>query len=214
MNKSSSKKFFIVLLTLLLGLAAGVGLYLLTSSKVKPHLSEHDMKSATLLKQSRPLQSFSLVDMNEKSFTQETLKGQWNLVFFGFTHCPSICPTALATLNQVFKKLEGMGLKKMPRVVFVSVDPERDHPKVLQKYLSHFNTQFLGVTGKEEQINRFAKDLGAVYMEVEGEGPDQEYTIDHSSAIFVVDPKGDFYALFSSPEKADEMAADIKKMIP
>lgn len=211
MHKSATRKFFIILLILLLGLAAGVALYYFTHAQRTYNLSEQDMKHATLLKQSRPLQSFSLLTMQGKPFTREMLKGQWSLVFFGFTHCPSICPTTLATLNQVYKKLEMGGLKKLPRVIFVSVDPERDRPEVLQKYLSHFNPHFLGITGDEKQINLLAKDLGAVYMEVEG--PDQEYTIDHSATVFVINPKGDFYALFSSPEKADEMVADLQKMI-
>lgn len=211
MNKSSYKTFFTFLITLLLGLAGGIGLYCLTHGK-NPSLSEKDLKSATLLKQPRALQSFSLTDMHGKTFTKETLKGEWNLVFFGFTHCPSICPTTLANLNQVYKKLADNKVKKMPRLLFVSVDPERDSPKVLLKYLTHFNPQFLGLTGKQEQINRFAKDLGAVYMEVEGENG-QESTIDHSASVFVVDPNGDFYALFSTPDKPDEMVADLKKIV-
>lgn len=205
-----SKQFFIILLIMLLGLAVGMSLYRLTHAQTPP-LSEKDLKNATLLKQPRSLPSFSLVDMYGKSFTNEALKGQWSLIFFGFTHCPSICPTALASLNKIYKRLNESGMKKLPRVIFVSVDPEQDSTAVLQKYLSHFNSNFLGVTGNEAQINLLAKSLGAVYMTVEG--PNQESTIDHSAGIFVINPNGDFYALFSSTEKTDEIIADLKKMI-
>ncbi len=211
-----NKKFPKLLILLLLGAAALVaGLFFYHSQETQTNriLSEKDLITATLLKQPRSIHTFSLQNMHEKPFTSDSLKGHWSLVFFGFTHCPSICPTALANLNQVYKKLEKKGVKNIPKVFFVSVDPEEDTPQVLRQYLSHFNPHFVGVTGSESQIHQLAQNLGAVYMEVEGEGPDAESTIDHSASIFVIDPNGQFYALFSSPNEVNAITTDLYKII-
>lgn len=204
------KKIFFISISLLMILMAGLTLYGFIHFK-KNTLSESDLKIATLLKHSRELPAFALLDMHKKSFTNASLKNDWHLLFLGFTSCPSICPTTLGTLNQVYQKLAALGVKKLPKFIFVSLDPEQDTPDVLSQYLSHFNASFSGITGNKEDIDRLANSLGAVYMKVKDEKG--AGTIDHSASIFVVNPEGHYYALFTSPNNAEDIAIDLKKIM-
>lgn len=130
---------------------------------------------------------FTLVDQDGRTVTQEMLKGRWSLVFFGFTYCPDYCPTTLAMLDATKRELgaEGEDLQ----ILFVSVDPERDTPQALKDYLSSdgFPKGVIGLTGTPQQIAQIAKAYGAYYEKV-GEGED--YTMNHSLAIWLMGPDG------------------------
>jgi protein SCO1/2 len=181
-------------------LAAGGGVWVAkrTSNQV-PQLT-----SGTWLPQPRPLSEFSLTDESGKPFTRESLKGHPTLVFFGFTHCPDVCPTTLAKLGQVVKAADVPDLK----VLLVSVDPARDTPTQLEKYVHAFNPEFRGVTGSVEEIERVAREFGVAVEKVEL--PGGQYTVDHSAVVFLLNKQGDRVAIFTPPIEIEPIAASLR----
>lgn len=152
---------------------------------------------------------FTLQDQHARPFDLSRLKGKWSLLFFGYTHCPDICPTTLATLNNVYAGLEKTaGGVDDVAVVFVSVDPERDNLKQIGEYLGYFNPAFTGVTGDNDALQRFSRSLGALYLRTEGTER-SGYLVDHSAAVFVVSPEGRFKALLSPPFDIPAIIAGI-----
>ncbi|HHH42852.1 MAG TPA: SCO family protein [Gammaproteobacteria bacterium] len=167
------------------------------------------LQQGTLLPDAKIIADFQLTDQNGKPFTRKNLMGKWSFTFFGYTHCPDVCPTSLSMLAQVMKKLEQdktPGAK--PQVVFFSVDPERDTPEVLAQYLPYFNPDFIGVTGDPQQILRLTRQLGILYGKSPGESAD-DYLVDHSASILLFDPDGNFRALFGTPHDPDRIAQDF-----
>lgn len=157
----------------------------------------------------KPLQPFSLTDQHQQPFTLERLKGKWSFLFFGYTYCPDICPTALSTLKIVD---EGLKQKLTPplntQMVFVSVDPQRDTPDKLAQYVAYFNKEFLGVTGKVEEIDNLVRQVGAGYMKQPGNS-ENEYQINHTATFFLIDPEGRLVAGFSPPQVPDTVVSQF-----
>ena len=133
--------------------------------------------------------AFSLVDQSGRPVTEKVLSGQWNMVFFGFTYCPDICPGTLQNLIRVKDQLGTKG--KDVRIVFISIDPGRDRPKAIADWLEANGAPegTLGLTGTQEEVTRAVKTYKAVATRV-GEGPD--YTMDHSTVVYLMDPRGRF----------------------
>ncbi len=146
-----------------------------------------------------PLTPFSLTDHEDKPFDLKRLQGRWTFLFFGYTFCPDICPTAMGELAEVFEILnQNPKIAVNTQGVFVSVDPERDRPETLKEYVPYFNPAFIGVTGNADAIAGFAKQLGAAYM-VSSEKDDQgNYLVSHTSSFFLLNPEGEFYAIFQA----------------
>lgn len=167
------------------------------------------LKQATLLADAKPVAEFELLDHQGRPFTRQSLHGGWNLLFFGYTHCPDVCPTTLQTLAAAVKKLRDAAPQAtLPRVVFVSVDPGRDTVQQLAAYVTYFNPDFLGVTGEPERIERLAAQLGILFARVGDDGSDN-YLVDHSASVLLFDPDGDLRAIFSPPHDPGAMAADL-----
>ncbi len=153
----------------------------------------------------RPLPDFELQDQDERAFSQAQLRGRWTLIFFGYTYCPDICPLTLAELKRAYAQLEATPYKTDTQVVFVSVDPQRDTPTILKRYVRHFHPSFTGVTGTQQQLGRLTRALGIAYA-YRGEGKD--YLVDHSTSMLLVDPMARLYASFSAPHQADVLVQD------
>ncbi len=212
MNGSASKpnrnKQVFIAAAMLFALAIGVWLGNLVLNR-EPSLEQI---SATVLNPPKTVSNFHLINHRDESFTLDTLKGKWSFVFFGYTHCPDICPTTLHTLAQMDRILA-----KRPevhadvQVVFVSVDPARDTVKQLGNYVPYFNRAFIGVTGPEDEINRLTKQLGVLHIRVE-QNSGQAYLVDHSAAVLLFDPNGAMRALFGAPHEAQRLAADFEKI--
>ena len=167
------------------------------------------LKQATLLTPAKPIQPFTLHDSNGQPFTLEQLTGHWSLLFFGYTHCPDVCPTTLQTLATMVKRLQAnYPDTDIPQVVFVSVDPARDDDQRLNKFVHYFNKQFVGVTGTPEQIENLTRQLGIIFAKVKG-STSGDYLVDHSAAIILIDPKGNFSALFGVPHNPEHIASDL-----
>jgi protein SCO1/2 len=148
---------------------------------------------------------FKLVTHDGKPFDNAALKGRWSFLFFGFTHCPDVCPTTLAIFNEVSRALrEKPGGAADVRFVMVSVDPERDTPQALAKYVAAFNAEFVGVTGEANEIRQLSDSLGVKYAKVPGATP-ASYHMDHSSSVLLADPQGRFRGVFAPPLDAKNM---------
>jgi protein SCO1 len=169
------------------------------------------LAKATLLEPARPLPPMSFVDEQGQPFGLERLRGHWSILFFGFTHCPDVCPTTLALLAQVEKQLTDLPTEQRPHIVLMSVDPERDTPEQLAKYVKSFSPTFTGVTGEQAAMHEFALQLGVpvAITPLSGGG----YTVDHSAAIFVIDPSGSLRALSSTPHNAPIIASDYRSIV-
>jgi protein SCO1/2 len=169
------------------------------------------LKTGSILPVPRVITAFQLVDSKGQAFNNTNLQGHWTIAFFGFTHCPMICPTTMATLKQSFQQLQTAQQKPMPQMLFVSVDPERDTPQRMNDYLLSFNKDFVGATGTKEQIDKLTQEMSVLYMKIQKAGAKSEdYNIDHSGTILLLDPKGQLFAVFSPPHNAQELAADLQ----
>ncbi len=149
---------------------------------------------------------FSLTGESGQPFTLQSLQGHPTLVFFGFTHCPDVCPTTLAKLNQVAKTANIPNLK----VLLVSVDPQRDTPEQLQRYVHAFNPEFGAVTGDPQEIERVSKEFGVAVVKVDLAGGD--YTVDHSAVVFLLNGQGQRVALFTPPFEIQSVTADLRNV--
>ncbi len=170
---------------------------------------------AVLRVQPIALKPFTLTDQDGKPFSLEQLKGKRTLLFFGYMSCPDICPTTLATLNHVYKKLGAIpGARADLQVVFVSVDPKRDRPEKLAEYIHYFNQRFIALTGSKEAIDKFTRQFSAGYVPDKKQA-DGNYLISHTSSIFLIDPEANLIATFSPPHKANTLVSQylqIKNM--
>lgn len=166
---------------------------------------------ATLLSTPKALPRLSLVDQDGQSLPADFFVGHWTVVFFGFTQCPDICPTTLATLAQANRLLADLPSAQRPRVLLVSVDPERDPPDRLAAYVRFFDPAFLGATGSLEATAAAAAAFGVPYAKVST--PEGGYTMDHGSGLFVVGPNGDMVAYLSGPHDAATIARDYRKIV-
>lgn len=166
---------------------------------------------ATVLAQPRPLPDVELIDGNGAPFARGGFEGQWDVLFFGFTHCPDICPNTLGLLATVREQLAAEGEGHPPRVVFVSVDPRRDTPARLDEYLAYFDESFVGVTGTRPQIDRLTEALYLPYNYV-GDVDSGDYTVDHSGALVVVDPQGRAVAYITPPLEFDMLVSELRRL--
>ena len=134
-------------------------------------------------------------------FTNADIQGHWTLVFFGYTHCPDICPTTLSVLAQTKKQAP----ENFPQVIFISVDPERDTVDMMGEYVQYFDPSFKGVTGEEKLIEALTLQLGSVYMQMPGSEDDENYLMDHSSAILALNPQGKLVAYINPPHTPENI---------
>ncbi len=144
----------------------------------------------------RQLADFQLTDHRGQPFTRERFAGTWSLIFFGFTHCPDICPTTMAFLNELVGALDAAEAADT-QVVMVSVDPARDTVEQLASYVPYFNKDFTGVTGEFLDIHRFATQLNTLFRKVPLDNGD--YQVDHSSSVVLMNPRGDYHGFFTAP---------------
>ncbi len=166
---------------------------------------------ATVLAEPRPLPALALVNQDGQPLGREFFEGHWTIVFFGFTSCPDICPTTLATLKQATRELGDLPSGDRPRVMLVTVDPERDDQKRLSAYVKFFDPSFLGATGDAAAVADAAAAFGVPYSKVSL--PDGGYTMDHGSAIFIVGPSGGIVAVSSAPHEAGALGRDYRRIV-
>jgi protein SCO1/2 len=170
-----------------------------------------ELATGTALTPRQALPDFSLTDSHGRSFGSANLRGHWSLMFFGYTNCPDFCPTTLATLAALQKQLRADNAT-LPQVIFVSVDAKRDTPAQLAKYVPYFDPDFIGITALDQpSIEAVAKQWGVPVMVQPAK--DGNYTVDHSGAIFVLDPAGRLAAVLSGPFTVSALQSDFRRIV-
>jgi len=154
--------------------------------------------------------AFSLKDFNGRIRTLEDFKGKVVVLFFGFTHCPDICPTTLTDLKKTMVLLKDKA--SAVQVIFITLDPARDTEDVLKKFIPTFNSSFLGLTGTESDIDKVANQL-KIFNKKVNDGSKAGYTIDHSAGLYVIDKKGSIKLHISNGQKPEDLASDLAKLI-
>jgi len=162
----------------------------------------------TVLEPASPLPEFRLHDQNNQVFDRTRLQGKWSFVFFGYTHCPDICPTTLVVMRDV-QKIAG-GKEQGVQYIFISVDPDRDNAATLGRYLPYFHPEFIGATGGQGELMRLTRALGAYYEAGEARGG--SYEVHHSAAIFLIDPEARLRTLFAGPHDAARLAQGLQRL--
>jgi len=150
---------------------------------------------------------FELLDHKGKSFSRAQLLGRWTLVFFGFTHCPDICPTTMVELADLKSQLANTEAEAT-QVVMVSVDPARDTPERLSEYVPYFHPEFLGVTGDFAAILSFAQRLNAPFRKLSE--PDGDYQMEHTANVVLMNPRGDYHGFFRAPLDIPKMRVTLR----
>jgi protein SCO1/2 len=151
---------------------------------------------------------FKLTDQNGQPVTDADLKGKPFLVFFGYTHCPDVCPTTLFDVSEVMRSL-GKDADRT-KALFITVDPDRDTPAVLKDYLSSFDPHLIGATGDPKTLEAVEKEY-RVYAKKVPTGKDGEYSMDHSAIVYLMDKQGRFVAPFKLDKKPQDAAAELRK---
>ena len=163
--------------------------------------------------QARALPAFELLDHNNQPLTRSSLEGQWSLVFFGYTHCPDICPASLQTMSDMVAAIDDPDVLDAVQVYFVSVDPERDGTEILAAYVTYFNATFIGATAALEKLTPLTRSLGIAHDIRNKSEASTDYDVDHSSAIALINPQAEFAGLFGAPHDALAMARDLTRIV-
>jgi protein SCO1/2 len=166
---------------------------------------------AAVFREPRPLPAFALVAHDGTRFDNARLKGHWSLLFFGFTNCPDVCPTTLTQLAATRRQLADLPPAQSPAVLMISVDPKRDTPQRLAEYVPYFDRSFTGATGTRAMLDVLTRSMGvAVHI---GPVVVGSYTVDHTAALFLVDPDARLVAVFPAPHDAATLAADYRTIV-
>ena len=160
-----------------------------------------------ILPEAREIPAFSLATASGATFAPDDLKGRWSFVFFGFTHCPDICPTTLAVMAEAERQLSDPGSY---RGVMVSVDPQRDHGSVLADYVSAFSPHFTPVTGERQQIAEFARHVNVAFIKVPA--ANGGYSVDHSGQIVIINPRGQYHGFIKMPHVAETIVQTFQAL--
>lgn len=163
-----------------------------------------------LLPQSRSLPELSLTNQDGQTVAVDQLKDQWRLLFFGYTFCPDICPATLAQLRQLQGQLPPETLAKL-RIVLVTVDPHRDTPEQLKKYLDYFDAGFIGLTGEEATIQKLANGVSIPF--IPADTSKENYTVDHSGNLVIIGPDGKQRGFIRAPINNAKLAAQLPGLL-
>lgn len=210
---SACKNRVAITVAALLAVAAlmmGLFFSLQMHKKKKPDISTFH---GTVLQEPRAVEKFALTGTNNASFDNQSLQGQWTLIFFGFSNCGYLCPTTMAELGKTYKILEQKGFKPLPRVVMISIDPKRDSINKLSHYVTAFDPHFYGARAEKTIIKQLTSSMGIAYAKVSLPGKNPEnYDIQHSGTVMLINPKGELNAFFTMPHKAAWMAEDYERL--
>ena len=192
-----------IIVTLVLGvaIAAGLALALRNAGETVAPLA------ATVLPVGNELPDFALLDHDGEPIDRTVFEGQWDVVFFGFTNCPDICPATMTVLGQAKRELAAQGRQPLPRIVLVSVDPERDTPEAMARYIAYFGDGNLGLTGELDELNKLTEALGIFFQKAGGD--EGAYGVDHSTVVLLIDPQGRLKALFTAPHDVANLVHDL-----
>jgi protein SCO1/2 len=212
-QKQSPGSFGGVALAILVVVAVVTGIWLgmvYYGGGLEPKSIAAELKAATLLPEPKRLENFVLTDQDNRPLGREALKGRWTFLAFGYTHCPDICPTLMATFDALEKELAKSPSEPQPEFLFVSVDPERDTPERIGEYVRYFNTRIRGATAGHKVLGPLAAQLGILYQRSDNQETAMGYLVDHSASILLLDPQARLSAIFGIPHNPQTMAEDFR----
>ena len=208
--QAKSANILIIAIVVISAFTAGIWLGIVPQNRsVVPVIQDTVI---TVLPRAKVLEPFLLQTGTGKNFDLDSLKGKYSLLFFGYTSCPDVCPTTMYQLEKLYSILEKDRHQQNFQVVFVSVDPRRDTPDRLEKYVTAFNRNFIGATGQKKQISNLARQLGASY-DVEDDGKSKNYGVSHTDVIFIVDPDARFAAILTPPHRASRIESRLRLLM-
>ena len=200
-----NKTIFIVGIVALL---IGMGVYI-NQSQNRGDIQSQLEQATYLYDQLKTVPEFQFTDHEGQPFSDQDLKGQWTLWFFGFTHCPDICPTTLSLLSAAVNQLEEDHGVDNVSIIFVSVDPERDTPDKIKAYVNAFNDKAIGISAYDESLAPFLQNMGIIAVKQKQTDLQKDYLVDHSSAIYLIAPDTGISALFNTPHRIDNITEDV-----
>ena len=212
--KSQAQGIRYTIIGLIAFIALITGLFVSQYMQKGPKIDPEKFHGTWLMKP-RPLHAFKLTGTDTKVFDNESLKGNWTLMFFGFTNCGHVCPTTMAELAKTYRLLAERGVKPLQKVVMVSIDPDRDTLEKMDSYVHAFDKHFYGARGNMDVVKQMTKEMGVVYTRVSApeEKDAENYDIQHSGAVMVFNPNGELNAFFTTPHKATDLASDYRLML-
>lgn len=211
-KNSNSKIRITIIAAVILGLAIGLLLGLLTIGVIRGDLSFFSPGYRGIeLPTPRPIDDFTLVTHTGKVASLSDFRDRITLLYFGYTYCPDVCPDTLTELVKAMDALDPQEREKI-QVIMVTVDPARDTPDVLADYLDHFDPSFIGLTGGEEEIREAANSVG-IFINKQPGSIESGYLIDHTASISVVDQDGSAVLMFKFGTPAEDIAADLKRLL-
>lgn len=170
------------------------------------NINKLEFQSLLIYPEAKAFSGFQLQSHDNPNLTIEDFAGKWTLLFFGFTHCPDVCPNTLTELQKAFKLLK---TTVKPEVLFISLDPDRDTPEVLNIYTQFFNPDFKSATADAANILSIASQVGVAYHIEDRETGDLNYNVDHTTAVFLVNPDKRLHGVFRFPHEAEKIANDL-----
>lgn len=162
--------------------------------------------------QARPLPAFNLTDHNGNAFNQQSIKGKWQLMFFGYTNCPDICPDSLQTLSNMMSAISDESVKQKLQITFITVDPERDDLAKMKAYVSYFNPSFMSARGEMDELYSLTDALGVPHY-ISKSKDATRYEVSHSGVLTLIDPEGRYTGIFSTPHDSAKIAHDLSVLI-
>ncbi len=202
---------------LIIGIAIAIGVWrdnqnIASTQTASNAFTTLPLTVGTALPQPHQLPKFKLTDTDGKPFTNSRLKNRWSFLFFGYSHCPDVCPATLGAMNQISEKL---GANPNVQFIFVSIDPTHDTPETLKKYLQQdklSNASIKGLTGNKNDVTELARKVG-VHVQEEQKLPIDKERIEHGGAILLVNPQGQLMAIFTTTDKPNAIARDFKEIM-
>lgn len=204
---SSISKLLIPVLFLLVASVGAITARQLFTVEVKVEAPLPDI-NGFVLQQPRTLPEFVLLNGQSEPFARTDFEGAWSFLYFGFTYCPDICPTAFVEMAKLKKMLDTSQPDLATEFYLVSVDPQRDTPERIQEYVTYFDDSFKGLTGDLAEISKLAQAASVIHV-IEPSVDGESYEVGHSSTITLLDPQGDIRAIFKEPLRAQSIAVDL-----
>ena len=200
----------VFILVALVALVIGLTVYRVLNTERQLDTAELLDAGIVMLPQGRDMPDVTLTNQDGEAVSMEQLEGRWNLLFFGYTFCPDICPATLAELRQLRGKLpEEVNQRLQP--ILVSVDPERDTPEQLKKYLDYFGAGFIGLTGPLDDIQTLANAAGVPF--IPGDTSKKDYTVDHGANLALIGPDGRLRGFIRAPMRTEKLAEQLPKLL-
>ena len=200
----------VFILVALVALVIGLTVYKVLNTERQLDTAELLDAGIVMLPQGRDMPDVSLTNQDGEAVSMEQLEGRWNLLFFGYTFCPDICPATLAELRQLQRSLpEEVNQRLQP--ILVSVDPERDTPEQLKKYLDYFGAGFIGLTGPLDDIQTLANAAGVPF--IPGDTSKKDYTVDHGANLALIGPDGRLRGFIRAPMRTEKLAEQLPAVL-